>query len=305
MNCTRLFAAAAALALATTAGAQTGPTNYWRFDESSTSVAYDAAGAANGALTGRPARLAGVASRALGFDGADDVVSLPQAFPFHAAGDVTMMLWAYRADDEHRTLAWTRPEWEDSNRFHFFSGWLAQCFEYDTNRFGFGIDYRDVDTNLHTVACAETPANTWTHLALVRAGNVYSFYVDGVLASEIEDAVPALPTNSSAWQLGAPYSIARYQGGLDELAFYGRALTAEEVQARYLKSSLGQGYEDADAAVTGCLAHRGVGVAGAKVSLTQSGASAQAATANALGCYNFKKALQGKPAKVTVEGTLR
>ncbi len=302
MNCTRLFAAAAALALATTAGAQTGPTNYWRFDESSSTAAYDAAGAATGALTGRPARLAGVASRALGFDGSDDAVSLPQTFPFHTAGDVTMMLWAFRADDEHRTLAWTRPEGEDANRFHFFGGWLAQC---DESGVGFGIDYRDVDGNLHTVACAHTPANTWTHLALVRSGDVYTLYVDGAAVSVIVDEAPVLPTTTGAWKLGSPFSVAPFQGGMDELAFYGRALSAEEVQARYLKSSFGQGYEDADAAVTGCLAHRGVGVAGAKVSLTQSGASAQAATANALGCYNFRKALQGKPAKVTVEGTLR
>ena len=70
----------------------------------------------------------------------------------------------------------------------------------------------------------------WHHFALVRdAGKILQFYVDGSLASEEEDTTKDL-TNPEPLVMGRHYTNLYYDGIVDELMLWRRALSGDEIQ---------------------------------------------------------------------------
>lgn len=80
------------------------------------------------------------------------------------------------------------------------------------------------------VGKTEIPRWTWNHVVLTRQGNQVSVYLNGKL--ELQGELPV----ESVGQLivaGDADGSATWEGKLDEVAVFGRALTAEEVAAHY------------------------------------------------------------------------
>lgn len=242
----RAFAALtafAALLLSTPAEALSGPASYYRFDDASGTVAWDSAGSNHGVISGGAGWLRGPAGWSLAFDGADDAVTFPQTFPFNEPGDATLLLWVRWSDDHHSAIIWSRDGdgIPDANRFHLYSNCLDQP--------GVGLDYRQEDGTLHHLLCAPgLAAGTWHHLAITRrslagGGDVYSAYVNGVLATEGVDAAPVLPTYRGPWVAGTRHAPFMFAGAMDEVALYRSALPADEIAAKYLRSTQGMPYE--------------------------------------------------------------
>ena len=74
--------------------------------------------------------------------------------------------------------------------------------------------------------------NRWYHLALVRAGNQFSIYQDGqVISSEIQSL--RIPHANATLTLGQVENLGFFDGLLDEVALYHRALGSAEVQTIY------------------------------------------------------------------------
>lgn len=77
----------------------------------------------------------------------------------------------------------------------------------------------------------------WRHLVVTRDDCELAFYLDGVLESGVE--IDILPDDSDYHLLMGRYSdhskrfAKLFAGRLDEVAFYDRALTAEEIEAHY------------------------------------------------------------------------
>jgi PKD repeat protein len=76
-----------------------------------------------------------------------------------------------------------------------------------------------------------SPVNAWTHVALTYDGTMVRLYVNGVLASS-SAASGAIQTNSNALRIGGnvPYGEF-FQGLIDEVRVYTRALSQAEIQA--------------------------------------------------------------------------
>src|SRR5262249_33871472 len=72
----------------------------------------------------------------------------------------------------------------------------------------------------------------WQHVAVTVDGSVITFYVDGRMVSQAMQPI-ALTFNTFPFQIGsaAPAYGNRFNGIIDELSVYDRALTAQEVQA--------------------------------------------------------------------------
>lgn len=69
----------------------------------------------------------------------------------------------------------------------------------------------------------------WHHVALVRSGKDVRVYLDGRL--DIECNVPEIPAAASNWFFGGRTDrSSTWEGRLDEIAVFSRALTAEEIQ---------------------------------------------------------------------------
>jgi RHS repeat-associated protein len=90
-----------------------------------------------------------------------------------------------------------------------------------------------------TVLKPET-LNTWFHVAVTRAGNVGSLYVNGVL--EATRSLGAITdTGQANLVLGTNLAEGSFlNGGLDEVELFNRALRGDEVQALYRAGSAGK-----------------------------------------------------------------
>jgi hypothetical protein len=78
----------------------------------------------------------------------------------------------------------------------------------------------------------------WVHLCGVFDGTSYNLYRNGALAAAIADATVPPPSIDAGWAIGAhplPSTTAdrQFQGQIDDVRFYGRALLAAEVDALY------------------------------------------------------------------------
>src|SRR4029450_3763409 len=83
--------------------------------------------------------------------------------------------------------------------------------------------YRDAE------GTAQLPVNTWTHLATTYNGNVLALYVNGVQAGQLIIAGPIVPSTSALKIGGNSVWGEWFQGEIDEVRIYNRALTASEI----------------------------------------------------------------------------
>lgn len=76
-------------------------------------------------------------------------------------------------------------------------------------------------------------STTWHHLVGTYDGTNAQLYVDGVLSQTVA-ATGAISTNSSVWTIGRDVGGSNYfDGNLDEIKVFSRALSATEVKAEY------------------------------------------------------------------------
>jgi hypothetical protein len=207
---------------------------WWKFDETGVTTASDSAGSNPGTVSGggvwQPS--GGRIDGALEFDGTDDCVE--------SATDV--------AFSEASTTSFTVTAWSKRG-----PGGTGERFICD--RVGDTVDfvnlYRVDDTayfrirgtggGMPTVSAANALSeNTWTHVAGVRdrGDSTLKLYVDGTLAATVGD--DATGDISPRIRVGAHATAGLHWNGLiDDLRVYTRALSPGEVQAVYEEAAAG------------------------------------------------------------------
>ncbi|MDI6097035.1 LamG domain-containing protein [Actinoplanes sp. NEAU-A12] len=209
-------------------GVTNGPKTWWKFDENSGTKAADSGGAANQAtLTGgaswAPDRTGG---SAVAMDGVNDYV--------------TATAQSIRTDIDYTASAWVYLTSKTNPGFALSQGGRSQTafgFEYFTSSDSWAVRLAKLDADGAGAdrLQARTKANVraWTHLAVVRdvtGGQLY-FYVNGQLEDKMAYTVTwnaTGPLRSGLWKesaLGWPYN-----GRLDDVRTYQRALTSAEVR---------------------------------------------------------------------------
>ncbi|MFC1715840.1 LamG domain-containing protein [Candidatus Poribacteria bacterium] len=199
---------------------QNGLISHWTLDEAG-NVEKDNAGNSNGELMNGAQAGAGKLDNGLALDGVDDhmkVATLDISPGIHA--ELTLMVWVFPTS--------TGAGGQKNRRFlfgHDDGGWDRGLLMQDSNwRAGTGNDGTDYwDTGV------EVTLETWQHVALVYSAEDIKFYKDGEEYSygspgDIGDGNPAL-------LIGAHPSQARYfQGIIDEICVYDRALAQDEIR---------------------------------------------------------------------------
>lgn len=82
--------------------------------------------------------------------------------------------------------------------------------------------YSAEDWWLFTAPLPEKMTEKWTHIVLVRDGDITRLFLDGKLAGEKN-------RESSRWQFDTPQICSGYRGAVDEVRIYNRALPDEEI----------------------------------------------------------------------------
>ncbi len=191
------------------------------FDEGQGTVAADASGRNNtGTVTGA-VWAAGRFGNALSFDGVNDLVTVADSASLDLSSGMTLE-------------AWVNPR--------VLSQFVSVIMKERPNQLGYTI-YANTDTNYPSVeiatgtgtnfdtrGVAQLPMNTWTHLAGTFDGITLRLYVNGVLVSS-RVVGGSIVQSSGAVRIGGNLIWGEYFNGLiDEVRIYNRALSAQDIQ---------------------------------------------------------------------------
>ncbi len=200
---------------------------WWEFEEGSGAIAYDSSGNSNdGTLKGDPNWVSGKAGDyALDFDGlaGDGFMDSVQLSAIAALeGDlVTVAAWIY------------------ANDFATYNTVLAQ---YNTSYNGYSLyTYNNqpsfyIGGGIYLEAVSPEALNTgqWYHLAGTNDGSSLKIYVDGIPKAEVT-SVGYSGVNYNAY-IGCDSSYAFFNGVIDDVRVYNRALSEEELLQLYRKA---------------------------------------------------------------------
>jgi len=192
---------------------------YYPMEKGQGEVLLDGATGNHGQINGATWNDSGqVGSDALSFDGTDDYVNLGQQIEVENVR--TLSCWA------KKTSADTA---EDIIQFD--SGRISISYETQASD-GFEINIYD-GSSYGVITSGVTTQNTWIHLLLTYDGSTAEFYVDGASQgtvstglqtnNESDDAIGSDPTNTSL----------SFQGQIDDVRIYDRALSQPEIKALY------------------------------------------------------------------------
>jgi hypothetical protein len=191
---------------------------HWTFDEGTGTTTTDTVNSIAGTLTNGPtwAPGDGVRSGALRFDGDDDVVNIPAN--------------AALATSDYTVAAWFKPDTEN----------VAALFEhnrYTNNWYGLfpnpGFMHgRFANSGTTTMNGGTVYNGEWNHVAITHSGSIGTIYDNGVVAISGTVGTDA-PTLGSGSTIGNNNSNEGFEGLIDEVRIYNRALTPFEISQLY------------------------------------------------------------------------
>ncbi len=196
----------------------------WHFDEDSGTTVTDSSGNGNtgtyygetfndGTLKNGPQWVDGKFGKALSFDGVDDYVD--------CGNDSSLNL-----DNEVTVEAWIKPIAVPSSG----EGLASKAdLSYGLTYYGNGQVYFYTYSGSH-FSTTSLPTGEWSHVVGTYDGTTRRLYVNGVLKDEDND--PGLSLSSSAkFKIG--YYSGYFNGLIDEVRIYNRALSEAEIKAIY------------------------------------------------------------------------
>ncbi|MGB7061143.1 MAG: LamG-like jellyroll fold domain-containing protein [Candidatus Zixiibacteriota bacterium] len=215
---------------------------YWKFDESTGTVAYDYSGYGNDGTIFGATYVCGKAGNALDFDGEDDNVEIPDAPSLDLTDSLTITMW-FKPDSSvspgfpdfyHLIGKWhgeqNDPQWR--------TGYIISLNSYATGHLRLGLGFGGGQWSFLPSVKDTWNAGQWYHVAAtynrsLPSGNV-KIFIDGTLDSQYDESRP-LATNTLSlfinidpfelWHPGNTY----FPGVIDEVKLYGRTLSEDEI----------------------------------------------------------------------------
>ena len=161
---------------------------------------------------------------ALDFDGTDDYVQVPDSPSLDITGAITVEAWAY---------------WEGNGDYEFITTKAGEQYELVAMNPGGSRRIGCFPTaGLYIVSGADAfPANQWNHVVCTYTSGVGGeIYVNGALVTQASSAA-SLTTSTADFFIGQRLGGAyRFDGVIDRVRVYNRALSPEEVFYSYLVS---------------------------------------------------------------------
>ncbi len=194
---------------------------WWKFDEGSGTIASDSSGNnTGGTLTNGPVWTTGRINGALEFDRIDDYVSLANNL--------------MPANINFTWTAWIRPKQLEiaGGVFGYEAvGGRAELIRMQpTNRFLFRLT-NSTGSFADVVTSVSISQDTWTHIAAVRQGTAMRIYINGNKNSASnENAIQGvIPGSNALVAIGKDPFNNRFNGTIDEVMIFNKALTDQEV----------------------------------------------------------------------------
>ncbi len=208
--------------------------SHWKFDETSGTIAYDSAGGNDGTIYGA-VWTAGQIDGALSFDGLDDYVDVGTGPAITGTGNFTVSAWVKVRElpaSGGLLAVVNQRSTSSANGSYIIDVRSSGYVHFEVYNGGYGF-YFDSDVNVGD--------GFWHHIVGVRTSTTEGeIYVDGSLAGS--GSGPAKSLNSVDVVIGRWNGAFRYfNGSIDDVRIYDRALSAEEIQELYLDGLSGSG----------------------------------------------------------------
>ena len=177
-------------------------------------------------------------SQAGSFDGSNDYVSIANSSTLHSDRNLTVTSWiflnGFNKDWQTFYFKGNTPECTTNCENREYVLWLNKTGYLhltSTPQDRVGIGQLSVNTNAGIIQ-----PGRWYHIAAIISSDqqVMKIYVDGVEKASAAYSSTNIRTTSGLLIIGSnPYASSTFNGTIDELAIYKRALTAEEIERSY------------------------------------------------------------------------
>ena len=215
-----------------------GMVSYWKLDETSgtTFSDYYNGNPANFTGTGGPLFAPGKVNGALDFNGSDHRLSTSTIG--NTTNGITIMAWIN--PDNIGTIDRGIVSKKDAFILEIESTGAKVSFTILN-----GAVYREFEPDVFPGNDLQT--GLWTHVAATFDGNTTKLYINGVAVGSETSTLSALGNSSEPYYIGwtAQTNFATdrfFDGRIDEVAVFNRALSATEIQQLYNNTNLGAGY---------------------------------------------------------------
>lgn len=203
----------------TVAPPPTGLVLSYNFNAGSGTIISDSSGAGNnGAISGATWTTAGKYDSALSFDGTSSYVSVPDSNSLDLTTQMTLAAWVYP------TVVLSG--WRTVLVKEGLSGWPYFLFTNSGNNVPAFMVYVSGERIL--TGGTKPLINTWTHLAATYDGATQRLYINGVQVASRAQTGAAL-VSTGALKIGGNGSGEYFQGRIDEVKVYNRALSQAEI----------------------------------------------------------------------------
>lgn len=202
-----------------------GLVSYWTLDESQSEkgIAKDIIGTNNGTSHGTTIVM-GKNGNARNFNGTTDYISIANNPSLDITGDFSISLWTLRNPTRDGILVSKMTDAANSGGFEVLHGNSGEVYCRTSD----GTTYLDSYTSYGILD------NNWHHIAVVKSGTSCAIYADGQDRTGVRQSNHIIQTNSLNVVIGSTSDLKRpYNGIIDEVRVYNRALSASEVTNLY------------------------------------------------------------------------
>jgi hypothetical protein len=203
---------------------------WWQLDEGDGNTAYDSAGDNDGNLVGDPCWVPGyVGTYALDFDGAADYVDVNSSAELELDLNGTISAWVRAEDLYQHSIVNKRGGSDGGNKSENY--WLTfGSVDNCSIVIGDGANYCQA-----LFEAGQVSTDEWHHLVGTWSTVEMSIYLDG-MQKDVETNTLATVTSSNSYPLRIGYDSRAgwyFDGKIDDVRIYDRALSAEEIQQLY------------------------------------------------------------------------
>lgn len=204
--------------------------SWWKLDEVDGNEVNDSVGDSNGQLVNGPVWTNGIVHGGLSFDGVDDYVSVANTPNLNITGDITISAWVYLErggtgqDSSCQVIvAKTVANGAINNPFDFRTDASVEPCLTLIRAGASGHDY--------VYSTEPISIKQWHHVLVRVQNNVPNFYVDGIVTGKTVESFTITPTgNTNPLLIGRRDDGLYFDGAIDDIRIYNRALTDEEVR---------------------------------------------------------------------------
>ena len=205
---------------------------HWSFDDC---TAKDNSGNGHdGTNNGNPQCVDGTKGKAFSFNGVNDYVLVSDESMAFSPNDLTVSLWI-NPNATQLDFAGVLDKSHSNNSF--VSGWVLQKSPHAESTYYFSYyipeEVRFINPYGEEQRITST-INKWSHLSITKNANRVVSYLNGVKMQDVVYSSGNVLQNMEPLLIGAVNGMNRYfNGSIDEIRIYNRALTASEITALY------------------------------------------------------------------------